>query len=255
MIKYTARAARAIAFLKRAYNDVDIFVEDTGNHNMWLFLLEKLLPDGVRLTSINLLGGRDRVIAACRLDQVQELRPKLYIIDADFGILLGKHKPKLKYLYRLRAYCVENMLIREGALVKFGMMSKPKASQQDVEASIQFDVWIKEVCDRLGPLFQLYAAATELDRSIETVGRSVTTLFEQTSGGVELSARKVGRRMREVARAIVRSTALLALKESFRRIRQRVEAIGADKWISGKHYIFPLLRIMLRRTVSFVSDS
>ena len=38
VISYSIRAASAMAYLKRPYNDVDIFVEDTGNHSMWLFI-------------------------------------------------------------------------------------------------------------------------------------------------------------------------------------------------------------------------
>jgi hypothetical protein len=123
--KYSPRAAKALAFLKRHYNDVDIFVEDTGNHNMWLLFLRKMLPSSVHLESVNALGGRDRVIEACRLDQSDTGRRKLYIIDGDFDLLLGRKKPRLRFLHRLKAYCIENLLITEKAIVQIGMICKP----------------------------------------------------------------------------------------------------------------------------------
>jgi thiamine pyrophosphate-dependent acetolactate synthase large subunit-like protein len=64
VVSYSPRAARALSFLKRPFNDVDIFVEDTGNHNMWLALIRRILPNGLRLASVNLLGGRASVVEA-----------------------------------------------------------------------------------------------------------------------------------------------------------------------------------------------
>lgn len=38
-LRYSPRAARALARLKSPYNDIEIFVEDTVNANMWLELI------------------------------------------------------------------------------------------------------------------------------------------------------------------------------------------------------------------------
>ena len=58
MVSYTARAAKALGYLKRRYNDIEVFVEDASNHNMWMRVIQKIVPSTVRLSSINMLGGR-----------------------------------------------------------------------------------------------------------------------------------------------------------------------------------------------------
>jgi hypothetical protein len=70
------------------------------------------------LKSVNLMGGKKRVIEACRLDQKDDGRKKLYIIDGDFDFLLNKGKPKLKYLHRIGAYCIENVIVHPGCVAE-----------------------------------------------------------------------------------------------------------------------------------------
>lgn len=128
MPNYSPRAAKALALLKKHYNDVDIFVEDTGNHNMWLLIDRSLLPDGTKLESVNMLGGRDAVTKACELDQISNGRKKIYIIDGDFDFLLGK-KP-LKYFYRIKSNNIENLLINEDSLIPMALEHQPKKLSQ-----------------------------------------------------------------------------------------------------------------------------
>jgi hypothetical protein len=99
MIRYSPRSARAISLLKAFYNDIAIFVEDKASPNMHLLICRRVLGEGVRLSSVNPLGGRDAVVGACRLDQTVSPRKRLYVIDGDLDLLMGRAKPKLKHLY------------------------------------------------------------------------------------------------------------------------------------------------------------
>lgn len=92
MIKYPARAAIALGFLKRSYNDIEVFVEDTACPNMWVRLLEKVIPKGARLSSVNLLGGRDRVIEACALDQNEDGRKSFISLMETLISLRGRDR-------------------------------------------------------------------------------------------------------------------------------------------------------------------
>ena len=58
MIRYSPKAAKALGFLKTAYNDVEIYVEDETCHHMYLLLFRKILPPWIRLTSVNQLVVR-----------------------------------------------------------------------------------------------------------------------------------------------------------------------------------------------------
>ncbi|RYZ85595.1 MAG: DUF4435 domain-containing protein, partial [Proteobacteria bacterium] len=132
MVRYSPRAAKALSYLKRPYNDIDIFVEDTCNHNMWLEMLRNILPPTVKITSVNQMGGRSAVVESCKLDQENDGRRKLYIIDGDFDLLLGRPKPRLKHLYRLRAYCFENLVISQESAVYVGVASRPSKTESDL---------------------------------------------------------------------------------------------------------------------------
>lgn len=163
MIKYSPRAARAIARLKRPYNEVDIFVEDTTSRNMWMELLKSIIPPTIRLKSITPLGGRDRVIDACKLDQASDGRRKLYIIDGDFDYLVDRPKPRLKHLYRLRAYCVENIIISEEAVKQVGIACQPNRSESEILQTFDFSGWFASIRRPLVNLFVAYAATRFLD--------------------------------------------------------------------------------------------
>ena len=121
MISYSAKAARALGYLKRRYNDIDVYVEDTSGYMMWLRLLKNVFPGSVRIRSVNLLGGRKQVVDVCRLDQDDDGRRKLYIVDADFDLLCNRRRINLKYLYRLKAYCIENILLHEDCICEVGL--------------------------------------------------------------------------------------------------------------------------------------
>ena len=86
-VVYPAKSAPAIGYLKRSSNDVEIFVEDTANPNMWVKLLKKYLPSSIRLNSVTPLGGRKNVLDACKEDQAIDDRKKLYIIDGDLDLI------------------------------------------------------------------------------------------------------------------------------------------------------------------------
>ena len=116
-VRYPPSAARALGLLTSHNNDIEIYVEDTSTPNLWVKLLRKYLPPNIRLNDVNVLGSRVTVIQACKLDQQLDGRKKLYIIDGDLELLIGKHRPRLRHLYRLRGYCVENYLMHEDALV------------------------------------------------------------------------------------------------------------------------------------------
>lgn len=251
MPRYSPRAAKALAFLKRPYNDVDIFVEDTGNPNMWLLLLRKMLPSDIRLESVNVLGGRENVVEACRLDQIDTGRRKLYIIDGDFDFLLGRSKPRLKFLHRLKAYCIENLLISEKAVVQIGLTCKPTWTESQCAMSFNFAVWYAEHVKRLLPLFIIYAAAKKLAPQIQTVGYTVNRLYVQTTSGPEICPKKVFRHARSVASSVKTEVGLTALSRERREITWRLRNLAGTEAISAKDYLIPPLWARLKAVFGF----
>ncbi|MBL3598161.1 DUF4435 domain-containing protein, partial [Rhodovulum sulfidophilum] len=140
-VVYPEGIAPALGHLNSARNDIEIFVEDTANLNVWRSIIQKFLPEGVSFYDPIPLGGRKAVLEECRRDQANDGRKKLYIIDADLDLLMGRPKPRLRHLYRLRAYCVENYLIQEDAFLEAAQIIDPNISKEDARTLMDFAGW------------------------------------------------------------------------------------------------------------------
>ena len=249
--RYSPRSAKALAFLKSGSNDIDIFVEDTGNHNMWFIALRRMLPSDIKFRSVNLLGGRNAVIEACRLDQVETNKPRLYIVDGDLDFVIGKRGPRLKNLYMLKAYCSENVIITESAILQIAMSAQPTLTPSEILDRLDFEVWYKEIVEKLVSLFILYGLAYQLDPAIQTVGFPIGRLCKQTTRGHEVCGMKTWRRMLEVRRYIARHGSSKEISVAWSALQSRIFAIDSKKIVSGKDYILPLLSFRLSRLFGY----
>ena len=243
MVSYSPRAAKSLAFLKQYYNDIDIFVEDTGNHNMWLHIIRSLIPQNKRISSVSLLGGRDNVVNACKLDQKISSRPRLYIIDGDFDFLLGRKKNNLEYLYRIRAYCVENLLLKESSIVPIGLESQPTITEPNLVSLLNLNSFIGDLYKSLISLFVTYSVAHEIAPQVQTVGYSVRKLLKQSSGTSILDDKKIWLRMLSVSRQVVKLSNLSRFISTRSRVLSMVNNLTPDQIISGKDYILPIVML------------
>ncbi|MFN7610282.1 MAG: DUF4435 domain-containing protein [bacterium] len=255
VIGYSPNAAKALARLKTQYNDIEIFVEDTKNSNMWIELIKTIVPNNIKITSVNQLGGRQKVIDACKLDQENDGRRKLYIIDGDFDHLLGRRKPNLKHLYRLRAYCVENLLVGEQNALYLGIPSNPNLSLEMIKRRFDYESWHSTILDQLGPLFTLYAAANRLTPAIQTTAYSVSQLYLAGGGQVRLCESKLFKRKLSLAKAIRQHTTASTLRSTIEEIHSRATRLGMMECISGKDYVFPLFALRVRAKLQFKGDN
>lgn len=212
MISYPARAARALGRLNRPYNDIDIYVEDTSNRNMWNELIKSIIPPSVRFRGVIQLGGKSKVLEACKLDQKRDDRSKLYIVDGDFDYVLGKRSPRLNFLYRVGAYCIENVLLSEKAVCYVGLASKPEWSEDQIKEQFDFNSWQAKLTRVLKNVFISYAVAHALAPGIETVGFSVRHLYINTTEGPSICPHKAYKRVVNVIRKACARSGLAAVR-------------------------------------------
>ena len=243
---YPPKAAPALGFLKSSYNDIEIFVEDSATPNMWIKLLRVYLPQGVRMESVNILGSKKNVLEACRADQVIDNRKKLYIVDADLDLLRGRPKPKLKHLYRLRAYCVENYLIEEHAFIATATIFDPNIDEITAKKKLNLHAWLDKNRDNLKQLFVCYAVTHELAEQYATVGYKVQRLMVPGNGNFDLCPVKTSIRIIHLYRYIRRQCSKDETRMVFDRIRKNVENIKVEMFVSGKDYIFPSLYALVK---------
>jgi len=250
-INYSPRAAKAIGYLKQFYNEVEIFVEDKRCMNMWVSLLRGLLPSNTRLSSVNMLGGRGAVTAACRLDQRPSPRRRLYIIDGDFDFALGKQRERLKHLYRLHAYCIENLLISESAVVEVGTTLQPNLNESQIRAKFGFSEWLTNSYESLGSLFCVYAVIEGLGLGIKTVKKPVEDLFINSKDGPLICPIRTRFVVRSVAKQAIKLVGSNLFRSEIERVSTILQRTPFKCYISGKDYIFPMLFHRMCKILSF----
>ena len=253
-VKYPPRAAPALGFLNARRNDIEIFVEDSSTRNLWLNLLKGYLPVGIRLTTVNPLGSKQDVIDACRADQQDDGRRKLYIIDGDLDLVRGLPRPRLRYLFRLRMYCVENYLLDEDAFVDAVVTLDGRIDAIAVFQQLDFLGWFERNRRILRNLFICYAVSNELNEEVGTVRFSIHRLFRPGDANFDLCEIRVGSRIVGLYRSIRRNRSKHETRLVFDRVRQNADKLGVERFVSGKDYLFPplynLMKARFRITVS-----
>lgn len=213
-VVYPAGIAPALGHLNSFQNDIEIFVEDTTGINMWRNVLRAFLPAGTAFSAPIQLGGRDRVIDECKKDQEDDGRRKLYIIDGDIDILLGRKKPRLKHLYRIRSYCIENYLIQEKALIDLACILDPEVDEWTAAEKLDFEDWMLRISRELVGLFVCYGTSLSLGGGGRTIGYHVAGLARPHPNHFFICERKAGRRIFSIYRRLCREFGLVAVRQA-----------------------------------------
>jgi hypothetical protein len=241
-VVYPAKAAQAIGYLKSSSNDIEVYVEDSSNPNMWVKLLRKYLPSHIRLTSVTPLHGRKGVIDACKADQAIDGRRKIYIIDGDLDLLQGKSKPNLKHLYRLRAYCVENYLLGEEALIEVATIFDGKVDEIAAKSKLDYTTWSNNNSPLIEKLFVAYAVSDfVLSTKIETVGFDMSRIVKKHPHNDTLCPQKTHSRIYSVYRETRKSTNKADVRACLTSTSARLDSKNILHLASGKDCIMPLI--------------
>lgn len=239
-VEYPAKAARALGFLNSHNNDIEIYVEDTATPNVWVKFLRKYLPKSIRLNNVIVLGSRQNVLKACKYDQIRDGKKKLYIIDGDLDFLLGRPKPKLLHLYRLRGYCIENYLLDHDAWISAVTIVNPKIDEVRARRQLDLAGWISRNAKNLERLFIGYAIVFEMKPQIETVGYSAHRLLKSEKS-TDFCGRKVSIRLIRLYKEVHSNYSNKEIRECYEIVRESAECINVVKYVSGKDYIFPMI--------------
>lgn len=254
MIAYSAEAEPARAYLLRAYNDLDIFVEDVACQNMYVRLFSRMLAkSGKRITHIFPLNSRKNVIDQCRKDLGTSVRRRLYVIDADQDLIVGRPAPRLRGLYRLKVYCSENLLLSEYATTTIGTEGLTSDKWHDVAASLALRSLLERATELLLPLFVAYGIAYKLNLGIETVRYPVHRLLLVPGDSSSLSKRLIRARILSITKQIRSQTS----QHRYRRARNaviaqlRLNTRDQADYLSAKTYLLPLVHMQLKQVARF----
>jgi len=137
------------------FNDVNFFVEDEDQENLYEIIFRRMFPD-FRIARIFPLGGKLAILNHSSQSQARANSPRsVYLVDKDFDDFLGLKidRPMLFYLDR---YCIENYFIESGAIIEFIVESSPKMKRSEISESLNLDARIPELMESIRPLFQLF---------------------------------------------------------------------------------------------------
>ena len=247
MITWPKRALNAIVKLFQPLQNIDIYVEDVYDEVFYKRLLMRVTQNKVRIERVFPQGGRDAVIKAAK-SYNKTKRPALFIIDGDFEWVIGQspHR-KIPLLYRLDAYCIENLLICEKAVAHI-LSEERVLSEEDAYLRINFASWATNFKEPLVNLFSAFATAHLHQPSYPTVSRGVGRLCTATcSGEPRLDNKKIEEEREKTLNEVGKVIGKKKANKLYEKIKQSANALPCPfDIVSGKDFLLPLLGFLLQ---------
>jgi hypothetical protein len=147
------------------FNDVNFYVEDQEQENLYLEIFRKLFA-GVRIARIFPLGGKPAVLKHATSEANECISCfRVYVVDRDFDFLLGRQfeHPNVFYLDR---FCIESQLLEPAAAVEVVVENHPKRRRTEIETRLSLDAQISSLYNSLRPLFAQFLCAQLLDSGV-----------------------------------------------------------------------------------------
>jgi hypothetical protein len=245
MIKWPARAKNAIKKLFEPLQDIDVYVEDTNDEAFYRCLLNSAANGEVKIARVFALGGRRAVIdAAAAHDHTQ--RRALFIVDGDMAWVKGENPPATIGLHCHDAYCIENLLLCERAIVT--LLSQETAITEDkATTQLAYNNWIQSIEPHLIELFASFATSHTIAPSIQTVSQKVGNLcVKHRSGVTELDPNKVSKAKIAALAAAKNVTDETTVTTMYDQLLGRIKSLSSPLHaVSGKDFLLPLLDFYL----------
>lgn len=157
MIEYGDEPKRLVSTLLTYRNDIDIYTEDElKDKEFYKVLLSRLVEDKVKITDITPLGSKKNVIERC-MNEPDNGRKKLFIVDGDIVLIHGKGIPKIRHLFVLDAYCMENLLLNKESIIHFIYFNCASKSIKEIEKEVEFENWLNTYSNKFIDLFIHFA--------------------------------------------------------------------------------------------------
>src|SRR6185312_5415808 len=134
------------------FNEIEFFVEDVHQENLYLRILKKFFPE-VKIGKIFPLGGKPFVIEAA-INSLGD-RKKVYIVDLDFDEIFNL-KVDIENLFYLDAYSIENYLLEEEAVIEFIKEQNPKIKNEDILKTFNFQSFKLECINLFSDIVKSY---------------------------------------------------------------------------------------------------
>lgn len=248
-------ARSAISVLFQEINEIDIYTEDTarGYEKLFTNLFSRVFEGKYKVGKVFPLGGRRPVIEQHNNDSSSE-RPYLYVVDGDLNLLAGDTIENKEGLYRLPFYCIENIFCDIDSIIKIINEEEPVLRLCQIKSTFDYGAWELKHKDKLFELFIEYAIARELKPDLQTVHHGCYRLLADSRPSKHkgcVSDDLINGRIDEVKTAVIGATSLGQYDAIKQGILDNFNNSSFDKFdvISGKDYLFPLLRMRAQAVI------
>lgn len=256
MLEYSPKARGSVDLFFKFRNDIDIYTEDkVADKEFYKILFSRINEGSLRINDVTPLGSKSVVLSKYNEYRNRPSgRKKIFIVDGDLDLITGSNPPSDDYLYIHKAYCVENYLIDENAIVELAYYNDGEKSRDEIRTLLGFDQWLSGL-NSLCNLFIYYAILKVFEGGPEI--KHVNAFLMQNAGEVEYDLNKSNTYCEEIKKGCV-----LKISESYENPDDKlVEIFNSiiSKWpnnndtllkiVSGKDYLLPLLQFKINGLV------
>ena len=149
----------------KQFNDINFYVEDTDQENLYYEILRKLFPE-INIKKIFPLNGKPNVVEHAKKNRNK--KKHIYILDLDFDGILNQ-KVDQKNIFYLEKYSIENYLFTIDAVVEVVKEERPKMKDEFIKAKIEFKNFLKECKALFGELLEIFLFIQKFNLGIENV--------------------------------------------------------------------------------------
>lgn len=252
MLKYKEHILPTVARFFRHKNDVDIFIEDKNDDEFYLALFQRVAnKSGVTIGKLISLGDRQTVVNTCIADQKDRDRKRLYVIDGDLHLINESNPIGIKFLHVHDAYCIENYLIDEDAIIEI-LHDGFVIPKEEISKTFTFDNFLKRLSKPLVELFLHYAIVFEICPTVKTVANGVGTFCNQVRKVTVLADDKVNSKIEELRLEILKHISEEEYNDRIYSLRQKwnYDTGTLLKIVSAKDYILPLIQLRFAKIKS-----
>ncbi|MBI2399081.1 MAG: DUF4435 domain-containing protein [Xanthomonadales bacterium] len=224
-----------------------MYVEDVNDEAFYRSLLDFATGKKIKIARVFALGNKSEVIRVARAHD-HRARRALFIIDGDLEWVRGDPVPAVVGLHRHAAYCVENLLLCEKAVV--ALLSQ-EIAVTEAEAATRFGYksWQDSITMPLCELFSAFATSQVFVPSFATVSRGVGVMCSERLAPrrSELDQNKVATMRQAALREAESASSKADVVAELRRVTVRVNSLPDPlAAVSGKDFLLPLLCFKLQ---------
>lgn len=247
MLKWPERAKSALRKLFEPLQEIDVYVEDANDEAFYRCLLNCAANGKVKIARVFALGGRPAVVNAA-IAHDQKARRALFIVDGDLPWVQGKPVPATVGLHCHDAYCIENLILCEKALVLI-LSQEAVITEEEAAVRLAYDNWVSAVEAPLVDLFAAFATVSEFDPTVPTVSQKVGVMCtkHRSTGNTTLDISKVKRARDKALKAAAAAADEATVTATHRRTLSRLKALPQPiRAVSGKDFLLPLVDFHLQ---------